>query len=103
MQVFDKGGCGYIIVFDLRVVLQCMGEDFIEEESKKSILKIRIFFNFLCIYNMYQIFIWCCLNCYFIIIVDEMIVEVDIDGDGRIDFEGKVKCICKLYIFVLYV
>lgn len=32
-----------------------------------------------------------------------MIVEVDIDGDGRIDFEGKVKCICKLYIFVLYV
>lgn len=43
------------------------------------------------------------MNCYFIIIVDEMIVEVDIDGDGRIDFEGKVKCICKLYIFVLYV
>ena len=24
-----------------------------------------------------------------IIIVDEMIAEVDIDGDGRIDFEGK--------------
>lgn len=26
-----------------------------------------------------------------------MIAEVDIDGDGRIDFEGKAKCICKPY------
>ena len=25
--------------------------------------------------------------------VDEMISEVDIDGDGRIDFEGKIKII----------
>lgn len=97
MQVFDKGGCGYITASDLRAVLQCMGEDLTEEESKKSILKIRIFFNSLCTYNMYQTFIWRRLNCHFIIIVDEMIAEVDIDGDGRIDFEGKAKCICKPY------
>lgn len=38
-QVFDKGGCGYITASDLRAVLQCMGEDLTEEESKLSIAK----------------------------------------------------------------
>lgn len=32
-----------------------------------------------------------------------MIAEVDIDGDGRIDFEGKAKCICKPYTFASHV
>lgn len=74
-----------------------MGEDLTEEESKKSILKIRIFFSILYVHTTCTRLIWRRLNCHFIIIVDEMIAEVDIDGDGRIDFEGKAKCICKPY------
>lgn len=34
LQVFDKSGCGYITPSDLRAVLQCMGEELTEEESK---------------------------------------------------------------------
>ena len=30
-----------------------------------------------------------CCRCFFVTAVDEMINEVDIDGDGRIDFDGK--------------
>ena len=29
-------------------------------------------------------------------LVDEMIAEVDLDGDGRIDFEGRTLCIINL-------
>lgn len=29
--------------------------------------------------------------------VDEMIAEVDIDGDGRIDFDGMYRCITKFF------
>lgn len=33
-QVFDKHNRGYIVASDLRAVLQCLGEDLSEEESK---------------------------------------------------------------------
>jgi len=33
-QVFDKHNRGYISASDLRAVLQCLGEDLSEEESK---------------------------------------------------------------------
>ncbi|KAK2583157.1 hypothetical protein KPH14_009180 [Odynerus spinipes] len=49
-RVFDKRNRGYITASDLRVVLQCLGEDLGEEE------------------------------------IEDMIKEVDVDGDGRIDF-----------------
>ena len=34
VQVFDKHNRGYISASDLRAVLQCLGEDLSEEESK---------------------------------------------------------------------
>jgi len=34
IQVFDKSGCGYICASDIRAILQCLGEDLTEEESK---------------------------------------------------------------------
>lgn len=34
LQVFDKHNRGYIVASDLRAVLQCLGEDLSEEESK---------------------------------------------------------------------
>lgn len=34
LQVFDKHNRGYITASDLRAVLQCLGEDLSEEESK---------------------------------------------------------------------
>jgi len=37
-QVFDKHNRGYITASDLRAVLQCLGEDLSEEESKSKIL-----------------------------------------------------------------
>ncbi|XP_014771763.1 neo-calmodulin isoform X3 [Octopus bimaculoides] len=58
-KMFDKSGTGYICASDLRVVIQCLGEDLTEEE------------------------------------IDEMIAEVDIDGDGRIDFEEFLACMCE--------
>lgn len=33
-RVFDKHNCGYITASDLRAVLQCLGEDLDEDESK---------------------------------------------------------------------
>jgi len=36
VQVFDKHNRGYISASDLRAVLQCLGEDLSEEESKYS-------------------------------------------------------------------
>jgi Ca2+-binding EF-hand superfamily protein len=36
VQVFDKHNRGYISASDLRAVLQCLGEDLSEEESKLS-------------------------------------------------------------------
>ena len=33
-RVFDKSGCGYITPSDLRAVLQNIGEDLTEDESK---------------------------------------------------------------------
>lgn len=35
-RVFDKSGCGYITPSDLRAVLQNIGENLTEEESKFS-------------------------------------------------------------------
>lgn len=58
-KMFDKSGSGYICASDLRVVIQCLGEDLTEEE------------------------------------IDEMIAEVDIDGDGRIDFQEFLACMCE--------
>lgn len=37
LQVFDKHNRGYISASDLRAVLQCLGEDLSEEESKYRI------------------------------------------------------------------
>ena len=37
LQVFDKSGCGYICASDIRAILQCLGEDLTEEESKSLI------------------------------------------------------------------
>lgn len=37
-QVFDKHNRGYITASDLRAVLQCLGEDLSEEESKYPLL-----------------------------------------------------------------
>jgi hypothetical protein len=49
-RVFDKHNRGYISASDLRAVLQCLGEDLNEEESKNSVnnyqiilMKIKIF------------------------------------------------------------
>jgi len=36
-QVFDKHNRGYISASDLRAVLQCLGEDLSEEESKYNV------------------------------------------------------------------
>lgn len=41
LQVFDKHNRGYISASDLRAVLQCLGEDLSEEESKYKI-KIQV-------------------------------------------------------------
>lgn len=49
-RVFDKHNRGFITASDLRAVLQCLGEDLLEDE------------------------------------IEDMIKEVDVDGDGRIDF-----------------
>lgn len=35
-RVFDKHNRGYITASDLRAVLQCLGEDLDEDESKKN-------------------------------------------------------------------
>lgn len=44
-----------------------------------------------------------CVICSYLLSVDEMIAEVDIDGDGRIDFQGKYSFINHfLYILILY-
>lgn len=77
-QVFDKHNRGYITASDLRAVLQCLGEDLSEEESKNFKLFIK---------NINLSFI---INFF---LVEDMIKEVDVDGDGRIDFYGKYNSI----------
>lgn len=42
-RVFDKHNRGYITASDLRAVLQCLGEDLDEDESK--LMTILVFFN----------------------------------------------------------
>lgn len=42
-RVFDKHNRGYITASDLRAVLQCLGEDLDEEESKYKIICIYMF------------------------------------------------------------
>jgi Ca2+-binding EF-hand superfamily protein len=76
-KVFDKQRTGYITPSDLRVVLHCMGESLTEDESKKPIFQI-FFFLYLFLEKTFIFFS-----------VDEMISEVDLDGDGRIDFDGQ--------------
>lgn len=68
-RVFDKHNRGYITSSDLRAVLQCLGEDLEEDESKS------FSYLFLAFFSNHQ-------NS----IVEDMIKEVDVDGDGRIDF-----------------
>lgn len=69
-RVFDKHNRGYITASDLRAVLQCLGEDLDEDESNCLIeCKINLIKN----RNL--------------IVVEDMIKEVDVDGDGRIDFD----------------
>lgn len=69
-RIFDKHNRGYITASDLRAVLQCLGEDLEEDESTPE----------LCNYNHYV------SKIYFLFIVEDMIKEVDVDGDGKIDF-----------------
>ena len=42
LKVFDKSGCGYITASDLRAVLQCIGEDLTEDESKMTIFLFQL-------------------------------------------------------------
>lgn len=44
-RVFDKHNRGYITASDLRAVLQCLGEDLDEEESKSSEKCLHFYFN----------------------------------------------------------
>ena len=72
-KVFDRRGNGFITSNDLRSVLQCLGEQLTENESNKKeteriITKSRKWFKL-----FFQ--------------VDDMIEEVDINGDGRIDYD----------------
>lgn len=48
-RVFDKHNRGYITASDLRAVLQCLGEDLDEEDSK-------FYINYTRIYNLIVIF-----------------------------------------------
>lgn len=43
-RVFDKHNRGYITASDLRAVLQCLGEDLDEDESKLLLTSIEICF-----------------------------------------------------------
>lgn len=70
-RVFDKHNRGYITASDLRAVLQCLGEDLSEEESKCATACLPDRSNLL------------------LFPVEDMIKEVDVDGDGRIDFYGE--------------
>lgn len=72
-RVFDKHNRGYISASDLRAVLQCLGEDLSEEESKKRRNVVRTD-RTLMHFRSFP--------------VEDMIKEVDVDGDGRIDFYG---------------
>ena len=69
-RVFDKHNRGYITASDLRAVLQCLGEDLDEDESK--------------LFRMQ--YILTILKYFLLKPVEDMIKEVDVDGDGRIDF-----------------
>lgn len=73
-RVFDKHNRGYITASDLRAVLQCLGEDLDEDESMRNISA--------------NVFVAFCLSQFFAVYfaVEDMIKEVDVDGDGRIDF-----------------
>lgn len=73
-RVFDKHNRGYITASDLRAVLQCLGEDLDEDESMEQIFEIPWISN-------HKNLSFCCLFA-----VEDMIKEVDVDGDGRIDF-----------------
>ena len=66
--MFDRTGHGYITSSDLRSVLQCLGEQLNEDESQSHYF---IFFINFYIKNLFQIQ------------VEDMIEEVDIDGDGN--------------------
>ncbi len=72
-RVFDKHNRGYITASDLRAVLQCLGEDLDEDESNFLFTE-----NILCSKNNSNFFLF--------ISVEDMIKEVDVDGDGKIDF-----------------
>lgn len=50
LQVFDKHNRGYISASDLRAVLQCLGEDLSEEESKYKI-KIQVIYIYIYVYQ----------------------------------------------------
>lgn len=70
-RVFDKHNRGYITASDLRAVLQCLGEDLDEDES--NLMSDEISKGFLISSITF--------------LVEDMIKEVDVDGDGRIDFD----------------
>lgn len=45
-RVFDKHNRGYITASDLRAVLQCLGEDLDEDESKEKIIQLGLKINY---------------------------------------------------------
>ncbi|XP_050055586.1 neo-calmodulin-like isoform X5 [Aphis gossypii] len=79
-RVFDKHNRGYISASDLRAVLQCLGEDLSEEESNTV---VGTYYNRYFIYYAISRTIF---SLALFILVEDMIKEVDVDGDGRIDF-----------------
>lgn len=81
-RVFDKHNRGYITASDLRAVLQCLGEDLDEDESMENDWNF-IFF----VIETNKLQFWLdILHFIFPFTVEDMIKEVDVDGDGRIDF-----------------
>lgn len=91
--MFDKHNRGYITASDLRAVLHCLGEDLSEEESEWRHLLFTIAILYI-IDNCINYLFFCSFS------VEDMIKEVDVDGDGRIDFYGNFYLLTRLIPYV---